>query len=92
MTLAEFQSNTRMTLAEWCRVIGLKAMLDDKDRVFTMAEWAVAASISPRTARELIASGRGPRVVELSQGRIGIRVCDHREWLAARTRKSATAA
>jgi hypothetical protein len=37
MTLAEFQSDTRMTLAEWCRVIGLKAMLDDKDRVFTMA-------------------------------------------------------
>jgi hypothetical protein len=89
MTLADVQPDTRLTLAEWCRVIGIGG---DQDRVLTLAEWAKEASISPRTARELIASGRGPRVVELSPNRLGIRVCDHREWLAARTRKRATAA
>ena len=62
--------------------------LGDQDRVLTMSEWAEAASISPRTARELIATGKGPRVVELSPNRLGIRVCDHREWLAERTRKA----
>jgi hypothetical protein len=86
MTLADVQPDTRLTLAEWCRVIGIGG---DQDRVFTLAEWAKEASISPRTARELIASGRGPRVVELSPNRLGIRVCDHRAWLASRIRKAA---
>jgi predicted DNA-binding transcriptional regulator AlpA len=73
---------------EFCKQIGFKASLHNEDRVFTIAEWAQASSISQRTARELIASGAGPRVVELSPNRLGIRVCDHREWLAARTRSA----
>ena len=91
MTLTEIiQSGARITFREWCEIVGLKATLGDEDRVFTMSEWAEAASISPRTARELIATGKGPRVVELSPNRLGIRVCDHREWLAERTRKATT--
>jgi hypothetical protein len=54
-----------------------------------MNEWAAAASISPRTARGLIAAGKGPPSVKLSNNRVGIRVRDHRGWLAARTRKRA---
>jgi predicted DNA-binding transcriptional regulator AlpA len=84
MTLTEIQPNTRLTLAEWCKVVGVGG---DQDRVLTMAEWAKECSISPRTARELIATGQGPRVVELSANRLGIRVCDHREWLAERIRR-----
>jgi hypothetical protein len=87
--LKDITSDAKLTLVDWFRILGMKAMFDDKDRVFTMAEWAAAASISPRTARELIAAGKGPPYVELSDGRIGIRVCDHRDWLAARTRKRA---
>jgi hypothetical protein len=83
MTLIDIEPDTRLTLSEWCKLMGVGG---DQDRVFTLAEWADAASISQRTARELIASGRGPRVVELSPNRLGIRVCDHREWLAERTR------
>jgi predicted DNA-binding transcriptional regulator AlpA len=60
----------------------------DLDRVISLAEWAKLACISPRTARDVIARGDGPKVVQLSNKRIGIRVCDHREWLAARTRNS----
>ena len=89
MTMTEIiESGARITFAEWCEVVGLKAGLGDQDRVLTMSEWAEAASISPRTARELIATGQGPRVVQLSENRLGIRVCDHREWLAERTRKA----
>jgi hypothetical protein len=82
LLLKDIKSDARLTLVEWFKILGLKATFDDRDRVFTMSEWAVAASISPRTARELIAAGKGPPVVELSDNRIGIRVCDHREWLA----------
>jgi len=83
MTMADIEPSTRLTFAEWCKVIGVGG---EQDRVFTLAEWAKEASISPRTARELIATGRGPRVIELSPNRLGIRVCDHREWLKEHTR------
>jgi predicted DNA-binding transcriptional regulator AlpA len=80
---------TRLTFLEWCEAVGLKATLTPEDRVLTVSEWADAASISPRTARELIATGKGPKVVELSANRVGVRLCDHRKWLAERTRKQA---
>jgi len=59
----------------------------DQDRVFTVVEWAKQAGISVRNAYELISSGDGPPVVQLSENRIGIRVVDHRRWLDARTRR-----
>jgi predicted DNA-binding transcriptional regulator AlpA len=96
----EIQPDTRLTLAEWCEMIGIdggkdrvlrlvRAALEagDQDRVLTVPEWADAASISLRTARELLATGEGPPVIELSPNRLGIRVRDHREWLAARTKR-----
>ena len=46
------------------------------------------AGLSERTGREIIERGDGPRIVQLSPNRIGIQVCDHREWLAARTRRA----
>jgi hypothetical protein len=89
MTITEcIQLGTRLTFVEWCEQVGLKATLTDQDRVLTMAQWAEAASISPRTARELVATGKGPKVVELSANRMGVRVCDHRQWLAERTRRT----
>jgi predicted DNA-binding transcriptional regulator AlpA len=88
MQMMDIAPDTRLTLAEWCQLIGIGG---DQDRVFTVPEWAKEAAISLRTARELISTGAGPPVVELSPGRLGIRVCDHRAWLAARTRKSRAA-
>jgi hypothetical protein len=72
-------------LGEWSERL---AVGGDRDRVMSLSEWAKLATLSPRTARDVIARGDGPKVVQLSNKRIGIRVCDHREWLAARTRNS----
>lgn len=58
----------------------------DQDKVMSIAEWAKLAGISYRTASEHVQRGTGPKIVQLSDNRIGIRVCDHRAWLAARTR------
>lgn len=84
LTLQDIRPDTILSFAEWCQIVGVGG---DQDRVLTLAEWAREASISPRTARELIASGNGPSVVELSPNRLGIRVCDHRAWLAGRTKR-----
>jgi hypothetical protein len=89
LLLKDIKSDARLTLVEWFKILGMKATFDDRDRVFTFAEWVVAANISPRNGRELIAAGKGPPVVQLSDNRIGIRVCDHRDWLAKRTIKGA---
>jgi predicted DNA-binding transcriptional regulator AlpA len=84
MTVAELQPHTKLTLAEWCQLLGVGG---DQDRVLTIAQWAAEIGISMRTARDLLASGNGPPVVELSPNRVGIRVCDHRAWLAERTKR-----
>ena len=85
-TLADIRPDTTLTFQEWCRLIGVGG---DQDVVMTVPEWAEKASISLKTARELIERGEGPKVVQLSENRIGIRVCDHRAWLLQRTRKAA---
>jgi hypothetical protein len=66
----------------------LRAIGDDLDRVLSFPQWAKLAGVSERTGRDIIERGDGPKIVQLSTNRIGIRVCDHREWLAARTRKN----
>ncbi|UIY40823.1 helix-turn-helix transcriptional regulator [Methylobacterium radiotolerans] len=43
-----------------------------------------AASLSVSTMRRLIAAGRGPQVIKLSDRRIGIRRSDLEAWLADR--------
>jgi predicted DNA-binding transcriptional regulator AlpA len=88
MMLQEIQPDTVLTFREWCELVGVGG---DQDRVIPVPEWAKLANISPKTARELIDRGDGPKVVQLSPNRIGIRICDHRAWLAARTRKKVAA-
>jgi hypothetical protein len=80
---SEIHPDTVMTFREWCELVGVGG---DQDVVMTIPEWAKKANISHKTARELIERGDGPDVVQLSPNRIGIRVCDHRAWLVARTR------
>ena len=45
------------------------------------------AGISPSTMRRLIHDGRGPRIIQLSERRIGVRRADLDEWLSSRFRK-----
>jgi predicted DNA-binding transcriptional regulator AlpA len=56
------------------------------NRVLTLAQWAALNSISRTTAKRLVAAGRGPKVVQLSERRIGIREIDNAAWQAARVR------
>jgi predicted DNA-binding transcriptional regulator AlpA len=61
----------------------LPASLNDH-QVLRVPEWAALANISVRSARRLMASGDGPKVVRLSSRRIGITVASHKAWIAAR--------
>jgi predicted DNA-binding transcriptional regulator AlpA len=72
------------TFRQWCELVGAGG---EQDRVMNFQEWVKALGISPKSGRRLIESGDCPPIVQLSPNRIGIRVCDHRAWLAARVRK-----
>jgi hypothetical protein len=76
--------DAKLTFREWCELVGVGGELD---RVMSFKEWVKAAGISYKGGRYLIDHGDAPPIVQLSPNRIGIRVCDHRAWLAARTRK-----
>ena len=54
------------------------------DRVLTLAQWYTLNGFSRATAQRLIANGEGPRLIKLSERRIGVRLCDHRAWQSAR--------
>lgn len=52
--------------------------------VLRFADACEAAGMSPATMRRLVKAGRGPRVVRLSERRIGIRRADLEAWAASR--------
>jgi hypothetical protein len=60
--------------------------LSDDDRVMSFLDWCKINSISTATGRRIISSGQGPRVLELSARRIGIRHGDNRRWQNERVR------
>jgi predicted DNA-binding transcriptional regulator AlpA len=73
-----------LTFHQWCELVGVGG---EQDRVMNFKEWVKAASISEKCGRYLIENGDAPPIVQLSPNRIGIRVCDHRAWLASRIRR-----
>jgi predicted DNA-binding transcriptional regulator AlpA len=85
LQISDLKPDTVLTFAEWCNVIGVGG---DLDRVLSIPAWSSLVGISESTGRDIIERGDGPKAVQLSPNRIGIRVCDHREWLAARIRKN----
>jgi hypothetical protein len=58
----------------------------DDRRVLSFAVWCELNNISTDTGKRLLKSGRGPRVLQLSDRRIGITVAANREWQQARER------
>jgi hypothetical protein len=58
----------------------------DDRRVLSFSDWCKLNNISADTGKRLIKSGRGPRVLQLSDRRIGITVAANREWQQARER------
>ena len=63
------------------------ASVSSPDRVLTLRQWAELNSLGYRTAQRIIASGNGPKVVQLGDRRIGITEAHNREWLASRVRE-----
>jgi hypothetical protein len=59
--------------------------LDDQ-RVMTIPQWAEVNGFSIWTAQRLIKAGKGPKITQISDRRIGITVANNRKWQAARER------
>lgn len=57
------------------------------DPVLTFAEWCSVNGFSPATGRRIIKRGDGPRVIQLSLRRFGIRHSDNLAWQEARLRQ-----
>ena len=62
------------------------------DRVRSLAETAELLSIGLPSLRVLIAKGKGPRVIQLSARRLGVKDSDREAWVEARARISAQVA
>ena len=55
-------------------------------RVLTIAQWCQLNNFSEATGNRILKSGDGPKVVQLSTRRRGIRVIDNRKWQEANAR------
>lgn len=58
----------------------------DELKVLTLKEWAALNGFSLMTGKRLIAGGEGPRIIQLSPRRVGVRVIDNRVWQEERLR------
>ena len=61
------------------------ANIDPDDRVITLNEAAQVSCLSIATLRRRLAEGAGPRIVRMSERRVGVRVRDLRAWIEANT-------
>jgi hypothetical protein len=63
----------------------LPAVVNDS-QILTFRQWVAMASLSVRCGRNILKSGKGPPVVQLTSRRIGIRFGDAKRWLEERLR------
>jgi predicted DNA-binding transcriptional regulator AlpA len=61
-------------------------LTQDDLKVLTLKEWARLTGLSFQTAKRLIASGDGPRIIQLSTKRMGVRMIDAARWSEQRLR------
>lgn len=59
------------------------------DPVLTLIQWCDLNGFSEATGRRIIKRGEGPRVLQLSARRIGIRQSDNTAWQESRVRVGA---
>jgi len=59
--------------------------LDDQ-RVLTIPQWAALNGLSYWTAKRLLRAGKGPKITQISDRRVGITVGNNARWQAARER------
>jgi predicted DNA-binding transcriptional regulator AlpA len=63
---------------------GLSTTGVDDDRVISFIEWCDLNGFSRSTGQRLIASGKGPRFIQLSEKRKGVTVGENRRWQQSR--------
>ena len=56
----------------------------DDDRVLSFKQWCEINGFSRSTGQRLIAAGNGPRFIQLSEKRIGVRVGENPRWQDSR--------
>jgi hypothetical protein len=56
----------------------------DDDRVMSSDDWCKLNGFSRSTGQRLIASGKGPRFIQLSERRKGVTVGENRRWQESR--------
>jgi predicted DNA-binding transcriptional regulator AlpA len=61
----------------------LQASIDD-DRVLSFIQWCELNGFSRSTGQRMIAAGKGPQFIQLSEKRIGVTVGENRRWQASR--------
>ena len=67
----------------------LSGLSVDDDRVMSFTEWYVLNGFSRSTGQRIIASGKGPRFIQLSEKRIGVTIGENRRWQQSRVIESA---
>jgi predicted DNA-binding transcriptional regulator AlpA len=60
--------------------------LDDL-KVLTIKQFAAICGISVSSAKKLLWLGQGPKTIQLTKRRVGIRVVDLRKWQESRARE-----
>jgi len=63
----------------------LSRALDDQ-RVMTFPQWCEVNGFSIWTGKRLVAAGKGPKITQISDRRIGITVGNNRRWQKSRER------
>jgi hypothetical protein len=58
----------------------------DDQRVMTIGQWAVVNNFSLWTGKRLIKAGKGPKITQISDRRIGVTVANNRIWQKSRER------
>jgi predicted DNA-binding transcriptional regulator AlpA len=62
----------------------MKQQTEDSDKVLSFKQWCELIGVSEATGRRILNTDEGPVVRWLSKNRIGIKLADHRKWLASR--------
>jgi predicted DNA-binding transcriptional regulator AlpA len=61
----------------------------DDDRVMSFDDWCKLNGFSRSTGQRIIANGKGPRFIQLSEKRKGVTVGENRRWQQSRVIETA---
>lgn len=61
----------------------------DDDRVMSFDDWCNLNGFSRSTGQRIVASGKGPRFIQLSPKRKGVTIGENRRWQQSRVIESA---